>query len=394
MKKEIFLFISIYVLFISCRAEYESVCYDDSRQTQEIKVPFLALDSLIIFITSDYYEKQNKVDLPLNNLLIYNYITDSITLKKTNLIGTPLKIFKNKNEAVVLITSKCIYTIDKEFKFKLENQFNFGNENNKFKTLYDWVDDNLIIMPGIDNQDRNIYKINTLDFSYELFDNSQLTLYKNELVDFIFPKSLNNIDFIFSNGSKYFIVKDENIVEKSLPNNNKIFSLSFNYFDNEICLGSDNGSVYYDDFTEIRKNILKNGVEFPDFLCNDEKVTAINFENNFFVIFQNNNIFTSHHFSHINNKIELSVLGNYKNIEEVIIPINNKKDEIEGYSTLILNNNEILFSFSGNAYPLIVNNIEGKILPNFKINYNKKTLEIYSSGGHNIIKTKNINYVE
>lgn len=390
--KKILLILFLF-LPISCQWEDESVCYK-TRQSRDTKVPFLVLDSLIIFITSDYYEQQKKIELPLNNILLYNYITDSLTIKKTNLIGTPLKIFKNKSDKVVLITSKCIYSIDNNFNIVLENQYNLNSNKNKFKTLYDWIDDNLIIMPGIDNQDKIIYKINTNDFSFEIFNNSNLNMYKNELVDFVFPKSISNIDFIFTNGSKYFIVKDNSKIEKSLPDNNQILSLSYNYFDNEICLGTNNGSVFYDDFTEIRKNVLKKGIEFPVFLCNDEKVTSINFENNYFQIFQNSNIFSSHHFSYNNNKVESSVLGNYKNIEELFIPLNSKKNELEGSSSLILNNNDVMFSFAGNAPSLIINNIDGKILPNFILNYNKKTLDIYSSGGHNIIKTKIINYNE
>jgi hypothetical protein len=383
--------ILILLLFlpISCQWEDESVCFK-TRQSRDIKVPFLLLDSLIVFITSDYYEQQKKIELPLNNILLYNYITDSITIKKTDLIGTPLKIFKNKNDDVVVLTSKCIYSINKNYDLILENKFNFNNNDKKFKTLYDWVDDNIIIMPGIDNQDRNIYKINTTDFSYELFNNIQLNMYKNELVDFVFPKSISNIDFIFTNGSKYFIVKDNNKIEKSLTDNNQILSLSYNYFDNEICIGTTNGCVYFDDLTQLRKNVLKNGFEFPNFLCNDENVSSINFENNFFQIFQNNNLHSSYHFSFDKNLEGAKDIGNFKNIEQLIVPINNRKNEEEGYSSLILINNELLHSFAGNA--LFEKGIDGKIIPSLTINYNKKTVDFDRRGGN--VKTKKINYKE
>ncbi len=391
MKRIVIILLILTSFILSCNRYDGNVCFSNDYH-RSVKVPFLVLDSIILFITNDYYNAQSKVDLPLNNLLIYNSINDSLNIKKTNFIGTPLKIFKNKNEVVVLVTSKCIYTINKNYDIFLENQFNFTENNQKIKTLYDWVDENLIIMPGIDNLEKNIYKINTNDFSFEIFNNSQLNIYKNELVDFIFPKSLSNIDFIFTNGSKYFIVKDNNKIEKSLPDNNQILSLSYNYFDNEICLGSTNGNVYYDDFSQFRKNILKNGNKFPTVSCSP-LITAINFENTKFRVFENFNISSSYNYN-FSKKNDIATAFYFKNNEtEMTIPINIKKDEINGHSSLNIENNNIFLNFYGNYLESFSSKEYNDYdFPNLKLNYNTRTLEIERQGGN--ITTKIIYYEE
>ena len=99
---------------------------------------------------------------------------------------------------------------------------------------------------------------------------------------------------------------------------------------------------------------------------------------------------SSYHFSFDKNLEGAKDIGNFKNIEQLIVPINNRKNEEEGYSSLILINNELLHSFAGNA--LLEKGIDGKIIPSLTINYNKKTVDFDRRGGN--VTTKIIYYEE
>lgn len=290
------LIFSIFTLLIGCRTEYEwapDFDCNNIKLVKNISIPAFKDNNNLYIIFSDNYPFYNaNVDFIPNSVIIYDFINDSLViLKDTKLDGIPLFLYKNKQAQIVVLTSKCLYTINDKFQLNKELVFNNNNDRTNYKkTLLEFNDDICFFKPGIDNPSNTIFLIDMNNFKYEVLENSQINLYQNKLTGYCFPMN-NNIDFIFSDGENYFVKTSTDLIQKTLPNKEAIYSISYNNIDKEICIGSDYGKIYYDNGKELRSNIIADNLNYPNERlfneCIEFKITNINYLNNIFV-YQNN----------------------------------------------------------------------------------------------------------
>lgn len=311
--KNIFLILFL-LLPVSCQWENESVCYN-RKIFNNYRIPLFFNNDKYYLITSLNYPTLKSTGTPLSSLITYNVINDSITIKKVEIIGVPLVFHKSSNERLFLITSKCFYSVDENNNLVFEKEYNNQVDNQLIgKTIYEYKDDKIYLRPGIDNPNFEIFAIDQNNLSPQVLNN-KLILNKFNLIDLSIPKSNKSIDFVFTDGTSYFILKDEDLITKKIPSQDRIHSISYNNLDNEICLGTTNGNIYYDDFRQIRINSLKDGSTFPSFSCFDDIATDIDFSNDI-AYYCFNYDFHKLSFFNLSQKIQLaSTLGSFKSLE-------------------------------------------------------------------------------
>lgn len=378
MNRIVIILFFLFSLILGCN-RYDDFDICEETNPTYLRMPFFFDEVNYYMITSNYYPKDNINDLPLSTLIKYNYLTDSVSITKLEIKGTPLVFHKNDNGLILLITSKCLYSLDSINNIKLEVEYNTQlNVEIIGKTIYDYKDDKIYIRPGIDNPNYNIYEINHNSFSSIILSN-KLSENKFTLVDFNFIKNNNSIDYVLTDGNSYSLVKDEIINNKKLSTQDIIYSISYNYYDREICLGTTNGNIYYDDLNLVRINELKNGVSFPINGCSSDIITDINYLNNILSINKNNESKNTQTVLINSNNYKVREFGkSFKSLiyNSLITKKNGNLNEYFGEVTLDVNQNDInIYLFVDGLlmikYPFIFNT--------FIVNFSQNKIRIFKN---------------
>lgn len=291
--KLIFISFFLLIITISCQHYDFGPNCDEIKESFEVSVPTFVDSNKIYLVFGDTlpkYEK-NKDYLP-NSILVFDNLTDSlIILKNQQFEGMPLLIQKNLQNQIVIITSQCIYSLSKDLKLTKELTYNFEkNPTMMYKTLFDYNNDLIYLRPGIDNTTFKLFALDINNFSSELIENTPFNLNLNNISGFCFPYD-NNYEYIFASDKTIYIKRSNDIITTNLPNNEIIYSISYNYKDKEICLGTNNGSIYYYNGVGFRSDVMKGNIYFPSsnyYTCNNTIVSSLNFTGDF-CIYQYNN---------------------------------------------------------------------------------------------------------
>jgi hypothetical protein len=388
MKNILIILLILTSFILSCnRYDYFDIC--EEINNKYIRIPLFFDEVNYFMVTTNYSSLELDKDLVKTTLVKYNTLNDSVSIAKIEIKGVPLVFHKNDFGTILLITSKCVYSLDTNNNIHLEVEYNTQNNIEIIgKTIYDYKEDKIYIRPGIDNPNYDIYEINHNSFSSILLSN-KLSEIKFTLVDFNYVKNNTDIDYIFTDGGSYSLVKNEKVINKKLSTQDKIYSISYNYRDSEIYLGTTNGNIYYDDLKLLRINELKNGIVFPKYDCSNDIVTDINNFNNIISINKNNASKNMQTVLVNSNNYTVRDFGNsYKSLvyNSLIPKKNGNLNEYFGEVTLDVNQNDV------NIY-LFVDGLLMKKYPfNFNtliVNFSKKTIYISKNDDTEIRKSFN-----